>query len=123
MIHHKKLVYSFKYAWEGVWFAFSNNQNLQIHVAVAILVAVMSVVFRINGFEMGILGVIILLVIAAEMINTAIEEMVDLITTEHRQEAKVAKDVSAGMVLVTAAGSVIVGALVFLPHILRMLHQ
>ncbi|MDE2025921.1 MAG: diacylglycerol kinase family protein [Patescibacteria group bacterium] len=123
MIHHKKLVYSFKYALEGVWFAFSNNQNLQIHVAVAILVAVMSVVFRINGFEMGILGVIILLVIASEMINTAIEEMVDLITTEHRQEAKIAKDVAAGMVLVTAAGSVVVGILVFLPHVLRMLQQ
>ena len=121
MIHHRKLVYSFKYALEGVWFAFSNNQNLQIHVAVAILVAVMSVVFRINGFEMGILGVIILLVIAAEMINTAIEEMVDLITTEHRQEAKIAKDVAAGMVLVTAVGSIVVGALVFLPHILKML--
>jgi diacylglycerol kinase len=123
MIHHRKLVYSFKYALQGVWFAFSNNQNLQIHLAIAVLVAVMSVVFRINGFEMGILGVIILLVIAAEMINTAIEEMVDLITNEHRQEAKIAKDVAAGMVLVTAVGSVIVGMLVFLPHILRMLHQ
>jgi diacylglycerol kinase (ATP) len=123
MIHHRKLIDSFKYAAEGVWFAFSNNQNLQIHVAVAILVAAMSVVFRINGFEMGILGVIILLVIAAEMINTAIEEMVDLITNEHRREAKIAKDVSAGMVLVTATGSVIVGILIFLPHILKLLNR
>jgi len=120
MIHHRKLIDSFKYACWGIWFAFSNNQNLQIHLAVAVLVVVMSIVFRINAFEMGILGVIILLVIAAEMINTAIEEMVDLITNEHRQEAKIAKDVAAGMVLLTAVGSVIVGVLVFVPHIMRM---
>lgn len=120
MIHHRKLIDSFKYALEGVHFAFRNNQNLQIHIAIAILVAIMSIVFRINGFEMGILGVIILLVIAAEMINTSIEEMVDLITNEHRKEAKIAKDVAAGMVLVTAVGSIIVGILVFLPHILRL---
>ncbi len=122
MIHHRKLIDSFKFALEGVHFAFRNNQNLQIHLAIAVLVAIMSIVFRINGFEMGILGVIILLVIAAEMINTSIEEMVDLITNEHRKEAKIAKDVAAGMVLVTAGGSVIVGILVFLPHILRLFH-
>ncbi len=63
----------------------------------------------------------ILLVICTEMINTAIEEMVNLLTNEHRLEAKIAKDVSAGMVLLTAMGSVIVGILVFTPHILKLL--
>jgi diacylglycerol kinase len=68
---------------------------------------------------MGILGVMILLVICAEMINTAIEEVVNLLTNEHRLEAKIAKDVSAGMVLLTAIGSAIVGFLVFTPYILK----
>jgi diacylglycerol kinase len=54
------------------------------------------------------------------MINTAIEEVVNLLTNEHRLEAKVAKDVSAGMVLLTAIGSIIVGVLVFAPHILKL---
>ncbi|MGI0059541.1 MAG: diacylglycerol kinase family protein, partial [Nitrosotalea sp.] len=84
---------------------------------VAILVILASIFFHVDPFEMGILGVMILLVIASEMINTAIEQMVDLITKEHRQEAKVAKDVAAGMVLVAAVGSVIVGILIFVPHI------
>ena len=69
---------------------------------------------------MGILGVIILLVIITEMINTTIENMVDLITKEHHEEAKRAKDVASGMVLLAASGSVIVGILIFLPHILRL---
>ena len=68
---------------------------------------------------MGILGVMILLVITTEMINTTMEKIVDLITKEHRVEAEIAKDVAAGMVLLTAVGSVIVGILIFLPHILK----
>ncbi len=123
MIHHRKLLQSFGYAFAGVKHAFQYNQNLKIHVAIAVLVALASIYFRVNSFEMGILGIIILLVIASEMINTSIEEMVDLITTEHRKEAKIAKDVAAGMVLITALGSIIVGLLVFIPHIIRMFFQ
>jgi diacylglycerol kinase len=61
----------------------------------------------------------ILVVIVTEMINTVIEEMVDLIVQEHRQQAKIAKDVAAGMVLISAVGSLIVGFLVFGPHIYK----
>lgn len=116
----KLLLKSFQYAFEGVVYAVVHNQNLRIHIAIALVVMLASIFFRVNPFEMGILGVTILLVISAEMINTAIEQMVDLITKEHRQEAKIAKDVSAGMVLVTAVGSIIVGFLIFLPHILKL---
>lgn len=116
----KKLGFSFKCAFEGIYFALSLNQNLQIHFIVALIVIVASLLFRVNPFEMGILGVMILLVITTEMINTAIEEMTNLITNEHRKEAKIAKDVSAGMVLLTAIGSVLVGLLIFIPHILKL---
>lgn len=122
MIHHKKLIKSFGYAFSGLLYALKYNQNLRIHFIVAIVVAIFSIVFDVNPFEMGILGITILLVIAAEMVNTSIEEMVNLITNEHRQEAKVAKDVAAGMVLVTALGSIIVGILIFVPHILSIFH-
>jgi diacylglycerol kinase (ATP) len=54
------------------------------------------------------------------MINTSIEAMTDLITTEHRQNAKIAKDVAAGMMLTTAFGAVIVALFVFVPHILQL---
>lgn len=120
MIHSKKLFVSFKFAFEGLSHALSHNQNLRIHFVIAIIVILASIYFRVNPFEMGILGVMILLVISAEMINTAIEEMVNLIANDHRKEAKIAKDVAAGMVLVTAFGSIIVGVLVFTPHILRL---
>lgn len=114
-------VKSFHYAIEGIAYALEHNLSVQIHFVVAALVIVASILLRIGPFEMGVLGVMILLVISTEMINTAIEQMVDLITTEHRAEAKIAKDVAAGMVLLTAVGSVVVGVLIFTPYILRLL--
>lgn len=120
MIKFKKLTFSFKCALEGIGYALKYDQNLRIHFLFAFLVILLSIYFRVNPFEMGILGIMILLVISTEMINSAIEQMVDLITNEHKQEAKIAKDVSAGMVLLTAMGSVIVGFLIFLPYILKL---
>lgn len=121
MIEVRKLLKSFTYAVEGINYALKSDQNLLVHLIIAALVIVASIIFDVTPFEMGLLGLTILLVIATEMINTAIEKMVDLITREHRMEAKVAKDVSSGMVLITAIGSIIIGVLVFAPHILRLL--
>jgi diacylglycerol kinase (ATP) len=103
----------------GIGYAFKYNRNVRIHFVAAILVIIASIFLKVNAFEMGILGVMILLVICTEMINTAIEEVVNLLTNEHRVEAKIAKDVSAGMVLLTAIGSIIVGVLVFTPYVLK----
>lgn len=115
------LLQSFKYAFEGIYFAIKLNRNMRIHLTVAVLVILASIYFKVSAYEMGILGVMIVLVICTEMINTALEEMVDLIINEHRKEAKIAKDVGAGMVLVASMGAIIVGILIFTPHIVRML--
>lgn len=120
MFYNQSLLKSFKYAFEGVLHAFRFNRNIRIHLLVALIVIFLSLYFQVTLFEASILGVVILLVIASEMINTAIEEMVNLITTEHRREAKIAKDVAAGMVLITSVGSVIIGILIFVPHILKL---
>lgn len=110
---------SFKFASAGVWWALRYNQNLRFDFSAAAVVIVLSIIFKINAFEMGILGVMILVVITSEMMNTVVEEVVDLLVQEHRLQAKIAKDVAAGMVLVSAVGSLIVGFLVFVPYILK----
>lgn len=117
MVNIRQLARSFQFAIEGIYYALKYDRNLRIHFVAAFLVILASIYFQVSAFEMGILGVMILLVISAEMINSTIEKMVDLIVTEHRKEAKIAKDVAAGMVLLTAIGSVIVGLLVFVPYI------
>lgn len=120
MIDIKRLFLSFSYAIEGIRYGFSHDQNLRIHLLAGTLVIAASIFFNVSVFEMTILGMVILLVLVVEMVNTAIEQMVDLISQEHRKEARIAKDVSAGMVLFTAIGSVIVGGLIFIPRIMAM---
>jgi len=122
MVDIHRLGRSFHYAFAGIRFAFKRDQNMRVHFVIAAIVILLSVIFDVSPFEMGILGVMILLVIVTEMINTTIENMVDLITKEHHEEAKRAKDVASGMVLLTATGSIIVGVLIFLPYILKLFH-
>lgn len=119
MINLRVFFHSFGFAFQGVLHALKNDQNLRIHFVAAFFVILASLFFKVNPYEMGILGVMIVLVIVTEMINTAIENMVDLITKEHHEEAKIAKDVASGMVLVSVVGSVVVGLLIFLPYIVR----
>ena len=121
MIDFKLLKNSFSYAAEGIRYAFTNDQNMRIHVVVAILVIIASLIFKVTSGEMGILAVVIILVITTEMINTSIEKMTDLITKEYRTEAKIAKDVAAGMVLIAALGAVIVGIFIFTPYVMKAL--
>lgn len=118
-VYNKSLIKSFGYALEGLSHAIKQNRNLKIHFTIALIVIFVSMFFHVTPLEMGILGVMILLVIASEMINTAIEEIVNLITNEHKKEAKIAKDVAAGMVLISSVGSVIIGVLIFVPYILK----
>jgi len=120
MPYNKSIIKSFIYAFEGIFYALRDNQNLRIHFIVAIIVILTGVFFKVNRFEMGAIGIMILLVIMAEMINTAIEEIVNLIVNEHRKEAKIAKDVAAGMVLVAVVGSVIAGIFIFTPYVLAL---
>lgn len=119
MINFLKLKKSFGYAFRGIYYAFLENQNLKIHFFAAFLVILASVFFHVSHFEMGILGVMILLVISSEMINTVMEKIADIVKKEYSREVEIAKDVSAGMVLLIAIGSIIVGILIFLPYILN----
>ena len=117
--------YSFKqslgFAINGIKIATKYNRNIRIHFIIAILVFLSCFILKMPLSDVAIIGMIILLVISVEIINTAIEEIVDLVTKDYREEAKIAKDVSAGMVLIVATGSVGVGFLVFTPHVLKFI--
>ena len=109
---------SFKNAFAGLVWAIRVHPNFRVHFILAFCALALGIFLRISFVEMTIIVFTILLVITTEMINTSIEAMTDLITKEWRQDAKIAKDVSAGMTLVAAMGATAVGALIFIPHIL-----
>ncbi len=121
MIDFKRLLLSFRYAYIGILHAVANDQNVRIHFLISIIVLSAAFFFHLTYLEMWVVCIMILLVLLAEMVNTSIEQMVDLITQEHKQEARIAKDVSAGMVLFAVLASVIVGLLIFVPHVVVFL--
>ena len=117
----KKFFHSFTYPIKGLKYAYRNEQNIAVDVGIALLVIVFSFIFRVSLIEAAILALTIGLVIACELINTAIEATVDLVTEDYHPLAKVVKDTSAAAVFVFAIVSVIVGLIIFLPKVIDLL--
>ena len=107
------LLSSFNYAFDGIVHALRHERNMWIHFGIALLVLVAALFFALTRLEVVALLVAISFVLIAEMFNTAIEHVVDLITDEDDPRAKIAKDVAAGAVLVAAVNAVAVAYLVF----------
>ncbi len=112
-----KLINSFNYAFQGIIYTLRTQRNMRIHVVVSAVVLLMSLFFRLNRWEMMVLFVTITMVIAAEMVNTAIEATIDLMTDQYNIFAKIAKNVAAGAVLITSLNAVIIGYLLFASHL------
>ena len=117
----KKLINSFKYAFTGIITSFKTERNMKIHVFIMLLVIIVGIVLKVSSLEWMILVILFALVISAELFNTAIETVVDMITKEKNEKAKIAKDVAAGAVLILAIGSIIVGLIIFIPKILEFI--
>jgi len=106
------IVRSFEHAYRGIVYAVRSQRNMQIHVAVALLVLVGSLLVGVSATELALLVLVIVAVLVTELLNTALEFAVDLVTREYHPLAKLAKDVSAGAVLISSLGAVLVGYLV-----------
>lgn len=97
----------------GIIYTLKNERNIKIQLFIAILAVIFGVLLKISLTEWVILVITIFIVIISELINTAIETTVDLITNEYNEKAKIAKDVAAGAVLIAAINSVVVGIIIF----------
>lgn len=115
---NKNFLVRLKNSFNGIKTAFRSERNIKIQLVFAIMAIVMGIIFRISLLEFSIIMLTIFLVLITEGINTAIENIVDMYTTEYNEKAKIAKDVAAGSVLLSAICSVIVGCLIFIPKVL-----
>lgn len=111
------LVSSFGYAFQGLFYLFRTQRNAKIHGVAAVLIVALGLLLGIERAEWLAIAVMITLVLVTEGINTALEATVDLASPGYHELAKIAKDVAAGTVLLSAVGAVAVGALVFLPRL------
>ena len=119
-VETKRLVNSFKFAGTGIFTAFKKERNMKIHFLAMFVVIVLGFVFRIEPLEWVACIVLFGGVIGAEMFNTAIETVVDLVTPYKNEKAKIAKDVAAGGVLVWAVVSAVVALVIFVPKVVGL---
>jgi len=113
----RSFIHSLGYACEGLWSAFNTERNLRTHAALTILVIATGLYLQINRWEWTILLLCITLMVAVELLNTALEYLVDmLVDGKHNHHAKQVKDIAAGACLITALGTGITGLLIFLPY-------
>lgn len=110
------LLISFRYAWVGVRYAFQTQRNFRIHTLIGTSAVILGVLLQISAVEMAAIVLTAALVMALELVNTAIESVVDLtVKRTYNELAKIAKDCAAGAVLVAALAALLVASFILLP--------
>ena len=117
----KKLINSFKYAFSGILSSIKSERNMKIHLGFLVAVVISGIIFKISYYEWLICLILFAIVLAGEMINTSIETVVDMLMPYQDDKAKLAKDISAGAVLVLTFISAIIGLIIFIPKFLEMI--
>lgn len=110
---NRSFIESFNNAIEGIVTAINQERNLKIHVLAAFIIIIVAIYFRIQKMEWLVLFITVFLVIFAEMINTAIENVSDAISEEYNILIKKAKDIAAGAVLIATINAIVVGIIMF----------
>ena len=116
MSYIKKRISAFGYAFNGLWYSFKSEAHLKIQLLAALVVIVLGFYFSVTSSEWAILLICCGSVISLELVNSAIEKLCDLITTEQNPKIKYIKDVMAGAVLVASMTAAVIGILIFYPY-------
>lgn len=119
----RKWIDSANNAIEGILHAAKTQRHLRYHFYSAVAVLVLSYILGVERTDFLIISIAVILVLLSEMINTAIEYVVDMISPEHSEKARVAKDVAAGAVLITAFGAAVLGYIILFPYFSRAFEQ
>ena len=108
-----KTINSFNHAIAGLIHAIRTQRNMQLHLTAAILVLVFSLLFELSRIELALVIISISLVIFAELINTAVEVIIDILSQDYSLKARIAKNISAAAVVIAAGNAVFIAYLVF----------
>lgn len=119
----KRWVKSANYAIEGILHSAKTERHLRYHLYAAASVLLLSYIIGVSRQDFLVIALVTIIVILAELLNTAIEAVTDLLSPEKTEKAKVAKDVAAGAVLITALGAATIGYIILMPYIKRWFHE
>lgn len=113
----KKIILSFRYAYNGIKYVFRTQQNFRIQLIVFFIALFLGLIFNITSNEWLVILFMSSLVLSLEIINTSIENLVDLMTDNYHPKAEKAKDAAAAAVLLSSIISILVGLIIFIPYL------
>lgn len=116
----RKFWHTFVYAIEGIVTALKQERNMRFHAISAVIVIAFGLFFSITKIEWLFILVSIGGMFSLELLNTAIERVVDLVTNEYKPLAKQAKDIAAGAVFIFAIITLVIGIVIFSPYVLKL---
>lgn len=119
----RKWIDSANNAIEGILHAAKTQRHLRYHFYSAVAILILSYILGVARADFLIISIAVILVLLAEMVNTAIEYVVDMISPEHSEKARITKDVAAGAVLITAFGAAVLGYIILFPYFSRAFEQ
>lgn len=117
----KRFLKSFKDAYEGVRYAFNNEQNFRLQLIVGLLALALAVFLPLKDSERLLVVIMVFMVLVIELLNTAIERFIDLLKPRLHYYAKTVKDIMAGAVFLTSICALIVGLIVFIPYLVNLI--
>lgn len=115
------IIQSFPYAFRGLNDTIKKEPNFKIQLILGILAVILGIIFQISLTEWLILMISIFLVLILELINTTLENLVDIVSPQIQEKARIAKDVAAGGVLMSSILSIIIGLIIFLPKVISLI--
>jgi diacylglycerol kinase len=119
MINLKTVSRSFRHAWQGAVRVAKEEHNFRVELAASVIVVIMMFVFDLRTVERAILSLVIVLVLVLELVNSVFERVADMLKPRFHGLVGDIKDIMAATVLVSAVGAVIIGLLIFWPHIVK----
>ncbi|MBI4779097.1 diacylglycerol kinase family protein [Candidatus Falkowbacteria bacterium] len=123
MIKISRLFKSYSYAVKGLFKTFREEQNLKIQIFASLLVLVLGIYFRISRLEWAVLTLVVCLVLTAEITNSAVERITDVLKPRINAYVKEIKDIMAAAVLLSSIAAIIAGVIIFLPYILEIIKK
>lgn len=117
----QRLINSFRAAWRGLVYIYKNERNFRLQIIIGIITAVLSFYFPLRSWEQVVIFLLIIAVLIMEMLNTVVENLMDLLKPRLHQYVEVIKDIMASAVLLTSLGALIIGAIIFFPHLVVLI--
>ena len=114
---------SIRYAWRGVRHVYRHEQNFRIQVSIGVLVIALMFVFGLNRLEKVVILLLVISVLSLELLNSALEKFIDVMKPRLHSQVEVVKDIMAAVVLCTSAGALLIGVLLFWPHVVEFIER